>query len=172
MTLEELDIILAKGEDIRTEYKQAMTKVPGSFYDTVASFLNREGGIMFLFQMGSSLVEKGSKLNNIRMNEIKDIHVNDFQKGASLAEKGRKLLSKRNITLLSVIAMCVNPVKINDLLTVLKFHSRDRFRELYLTPLRHCALIEQTIKDKPNSPDQKYMLTEKGKMFIGGFEVS
>jgi ATP-dependent DNA helicase RecG len=127
---------------------------------------------MFLFQMGSSLVEKGSKLNNIRMNEIKDIHVNDFQKGASLAEKGRKLLSKRNITLLSVIAMCVNPVKINDLLTVLKFHSRDRFRELYLTPLRHCALIEQTIKDKPNSPDQKYMLTEKGKMFIGGFEVS
>jgi ATP-dependent DNA helicase RecG len=48
MTLEELDIILAKGEDTHTEYKQASTKVPGSFYDTIVSFLNREGGIIVL----------------------------------------------------------------------------------------------------------------------------
>ncbi len=126
---------------------------------------------LFLFQKGSSWVEKGSKLKNIRIHKINNLRFNDFQKGVSLAEKGRKLLSKRNITLLSVITMCVSPVKIDDLLTVLKFNSRDRFRELYLTPLRQSGIIEQTIRDKPNSPDQKYMLTEKGKMFLGGFEI-
>lgn len=48
MNLDELNIILAKGESIRTEYKQARDKVPGSFYDTVVSFLNREGGVIVL----------------------------------------------------------------------------------------------------------------------------
>ncbi len=48
MTREELNIILAKGEDTRTEYKQAYTKVPDSFYITVVSFLNREGGVILL----------------------------------------------------------------------------------------------------------------------------
>lgn len=126
---------------------------------------------LFLFKKGASWVEKGSKLKNVRMHKINNLQFNDFQKGVSLSEKGRKLLSKRNITLLSVITMCVSPLKIDDMLTVLKFNSRDRFRELYLTPLRQNGIIEQTIRDKPNSPDQKYMLTEKGKMFLGGFEV-
>ncbi len=48
MNVEELNIILANGENIRTEYKQARDKVPGSFYDTVVSFLNREGGVIVL----------------------------------------------------------------------------------------------------------------------------
>ncbi|MBI4645671.1 MAG: putative DNA binding domain-containing protein [Bacteroidia bacterium] len=126
---------------------------------------------MFLFQKGLSWTEKGSKLNNLRIHKINNIEFDDFQKGVSLAEKGRKLLSKRNITLLSIITICISPIKIDDLLNILEFNSRDRFRELYLTPLRQSGFIEQTIKDKPNSPEQKYILTEKGKMFLGGFEI-
>jgi len=48
MTIEELNKILLNGEDVRTEYKHAGKKVPNDFYDTICSFLNKEGGIIIL----------------------------------------------------------------------------------------------------------------------------
>ncbi len=49
--------------------------------------------------------------------------------------------------------------------------SIDAIHALAKDLLRKEGFIDQTIKDKPNSPDQKYILTEKGKMFLGGFEI-
>lgn len=48
MNLDDLHKILSRGEDAHTEFKEAARKVPATFYDTVASFLNREGGIIVL----------------------------------------------------------------------------------------------------------------------------
>lgn len=48
MEQNELNRILAQGENIRIEFKEAQNGVPDSLYDTVASFLNREGGIILL----------------------------------------------------------------------------------------------------------------------------
>ena len=48
MTIEELNTTLASGEGTRIEYKQARNKVPSDLYDTVCSFLNKEGGIIIL----------------------------------------------------------------------------------------------------------------------------
>ncbi|WP_455606814.1 AlbA family DNA-binding domain-containing protein [Bacteroides sp.] len=48
MKTEDLHKILAKGENLRTEFKEAKEKVPLTFYDTVVSFLNREGGTIIL----------------------------------------------------------------------------------------------------------------------------
>jgi ATP-dependent DNA helicase RecG len=48
MNLEELNVILFRGENIRTEFKQAREKAPVGLYDTVVSFLNREGGVIIL----------------------------------------------------------------------------------------------------------------------------
>ncbi|MEQ9186982.1 MAG: putative DNA binding domain-containing protein [Cryomorphaceae bacterium] len=44
----ELNRILQQGEGVRIEFKEAQNGVPDAFYDTVASFLNREGGIILL----------------------------------------------------------------------------------------------------------------------------
>lgn len=44
----ELNKILDQGEGVRIEFKEAQNGVPASFYDTVCSFLNHEGGIIFL----------------------------------------------------------------------------------------------------------------------------
>jgi ATP-dependent DNA helicase RecG len=44
----ELKRILAKGEGLRIEFKEVQNGVPDSLYDTVSSFLNREGGIILL----------------------------------------------------------------------------------------------------------------------------
>lgn len=125
----------------------------------------------FFFKKGASWIEKGSKYKNVRFKKINNLPFDDFAKGVSWAEKGSKLMDKRSITLLKILLLCSIPQKIENLLSVLEFNSRDRFRELYLTPLRNDGFIEYTIKEKPNSPDQHYAITEKGKRFLGGFEI-
>jgi ATP-dependent DNA helicase RecG len=282
MNLEELNIILSRGENIRTEFKEAREKVPCSFYHTVVSFLNREGGVIvlsldafspyaknpairkffsefrwtdelgsgvknvkkylkiyangakpvfieddkfltiiplsnpvfgdkaelvlsfvgldiaslpkelpeemrqlsllpefseiddpdtFLFQKGSSWVEKGGKLEKLRMNNINELQFGDFQKGGSWAEKGGKLFPKRTLNILKALIICLIAVKLEELRVMMGYGSLEKLRELYLNPLRNEGIVETTIKDKPNAPEQKYILTEKGRMFLGGFEV-
>ncbi len=48
MEQKELNKILQKGEGVRIEFKEAQNGVPDSLYDTVSSFLNREGGVILL----------------------------------------------------------------------------------------------------------------------------
>ena len=36
--------LIAQGEDIRTEFKEAASALPDTFFETACSFLNREGG--------------------------------------------------------------------------------------------------------------------------------
>jgi ATP-dependent DNA helicase RecG len=48
MDREEFDIVLQKGEGTRVEFKEAFLKVPSTFYESVCSFLNKEGGIILL----------------------------------------------------------------------------------------------------------------------------
>jgi hypothetical protein len=54
---------------------------------------------------------------------------------------------------------------------MISYGSREKLRELYLITLKMSGLIEPMIKYKPNSPEQKYILTGKGRMFPGGFEI-
>ena len=44
----ELHKILNQGEGVRIEFKEAQYGAPSSLYDTICSFLNREGGIILL----------------------------------------------------------------------------------------------------------------------------
>ena len=126
----------------------------------------------FLFEMGSGWTEKGARLKNARINKINKLSFEDFEKGPSWTEKGAKLLPKRTLVILKVLIICFLPVKIEQMKQILSFGSRDKLRELYLNPLRKEGLIEITIRDKPNSPEQKYRTTEKGRLFLGGFEIN
>lgn len=127
---------------------------------------------IFLFQKGGSWVEKGGKLVDVRINKINNLRFDDFQKGGSWIEKGGKLLPKRALNILKILIICLEPVKIEEMKRMMPYGNREKLRELYLIPLRNDGLIEPVIKDKPNSPEQKYILTEKGRMFLGGFEIS
>ncbi|MGM0506001.1 MAG: Fic family protein [Bacteroidota bacterium] len=42
---------------------------------------------------------------------------------------------------------------------------RKNFRKNYVEPALAAGLVEYTIPDRPNSPGQKYRLTEKGKAY-------
>ena len=48
MKVSEIGKILAQGEGISVEFKEAKEKVPASFYETVVSFANTIGGTILL----------------------------------------------------------------------------------------------------------------------------
>ena len=48
MELKQLIHIIEQGEGLRIEFKEATDSVPGSFYETVASFSNTDGGTLLL----------------------------------------------------------------------------------------------------------------------------
>jgi ATP-dependent DNA helicase RecG len=125
----------------------------------------------FLFSWGGSLVENGGKLKNSRLQITSKITLDDIREGRSLPEKGGKLFPNRTSILLKILVACIVPVSNDELLAMTNYSSREKFRELYLMPLRKDGLIEYLIKDKPSSPNQKYILTQKGKMFLGGFSL-
>jgi len=125
----------------------------------------------FLFKKGGSWAEKGGKLQNSRIQNISSLSFNDFQKGGSWAEKGGKLLPKRTAVILRIILGCILPVSNEELLHIIFYTNREKLRDLYIAPLRKDGILDYTIKDKPRDPGQKYVLTEKGRAFLGGFDV-
>lgn len=48
LTEQEIRHLLQRGEGTRIEFKEAQNGVPATLYDTVSSFLNKEGGIILL----------------------------------------------------------------------------------------------------------------------------
>ena len=94
-----------------------------------------------------------------------------FQKGSSWAEKGGKLLSKRSLNVFQLLLIALSPKTAEEIQNITNFITREKQRELYLYPLCQEGFLEYTIKDKPNSPDQRYITTEKGRRFLGEFDI-
>lgn len=107
--------------------------------------------------------------------EISDINDLFFAEGNSLgwswSEKGVELFDKRTILLFKILLLCLTPKNIEEIQELIEFNSRNKLREMYINPLRGTGLLEYTIKDKPNSSNQKYATTEKGRRFLGGFGI-
>ena len=62
-----------------------------------------------------------------------------------------------------IAALSQQSCSISDLMEQTGEKNKNRFRQNELRPLLDAGLIELTIPDNPNSPKQKYALTEKGK---------
>ena len=58
-------------------------------------------------------------------------------------------------------------MSIRDMMDAMGMKSRPMFLNNYLTPALRAGLIERTQPDSPNSPTQKYRLTDKGRKMIG-----
>lgn len=57
-----------------------------------------------------------------------------------------------------------------ELQKMLGLSNRDYFRKSYLQPAIEAGLVALTIPDKPTSRNQKYYLTEKGKVLLESLE--
>ena len=62
-----------------------------------------------------------------------------------------------------LLSICKNAMSMNELLDAIKLKNKEYFRKVYLKPALKNGVIQMTIPEYPNSPNQKYRLTEKGK---------
>jgi len=61
---------------------------------------------------------------------------------------------------------CREPRSSKEIMAMLKLKHWKTFQINYLNPLLEIGFIERTVPDKPNSRNQKYRLTEKGRMLL------
>lgn len=58
------------------------------------------------------------------------------------------------------------PHSIKEMMELLRWKDRSKFRNKYINPLLEIELLEMTIPEKPTSSKQQYYLTEKGRIFL------
>lgn len=66
----------------------------------------------------------------------------------------------------SILAACVKPLPIQDMMRMVKQSNRTRFRKNIIRPLLEEGLLGMRIPTKPTSPLQTYFTTEKGKALL------
>jgi ATP-dependent DNA helicase RecG len=67
--------------------------------------------------------------------------------------------------------MLGTPFSIDELMEIFDYRDRGKFRQNYLKPLETVGFIRKTNPDKPTASNQKYLLTEKGKMFLTDSDI-
>ena len=57
-------------------------------------------------------------------------------------------------------------MSVHQLMEVLKFKSRPMFMDNYLNPAIEAGFVTKTNPDSPNSPKQRYVLTDVGRKLL------
>ena len=136
-----------------------------------SNLANIEDDDQFLLTLVSSWGQKGTKLQGLRLLPSDELPDFNKWKGLTLVEKGTKLFKKRFITIIKVLIGVLSPISLENLLSFMKYRSRSKFREMYLNPIIKSGLVDRTIPEKPNDPNQQYIITKKGRLFLGGFSL-
>lgn len=66
----------------------------------------------------------------------------------------------------SLLAFFAEPKTSKEIQDALGLRHRETFLDNDLTPMLEAGLLERTIPDKPTSPKQKYLLTDKGRTWL------
>ena len=70
--------------------------------------------------------------------------------------------------ILRLVSAVRGEMSIRDMMEVMGMKSRPMFLNNYLTPALKAELLVRTQPDSPNSPTQKYRLTEEGRKVLEG----
>ena len=109
---------------------------------------------------------KGVKLEELKVPKNQVFDTDKIKKVSSWSENGVKLLQKKYWYLISVLSLATEPITLKEMLTFLGYKNRTTFTENYLKPLRQTGLIKMTNPEKPTDPENKYVITEAGKLFL------
>jgi len=112
--------------------------------------------------------DKGTRLEPLDWPKNQVFEVEDIKKVPGWDRNGTKLLHKKIRYLIRILLLTLEPVSLEKLMGWIDYANRKTFRENYLLPLQQVEFIRMTKPDTPQAPDQKYVITEKGKRFITG----
>lgn len=81
------------------------------------------------------------------------------------AEVGTKLaLSWHQVR--AILDFCHSPQSISDIMKIIQWKDRTKFRNRFINPLIELELLARTIPGKPKSSKQEYLITDKGSVFL------
>jgi len=66
----------------------------------------------------------------------------------------------------------IKPSTITEIMKVMDWKNRTKFRDKYINPMIVSGVINMTIPDKPQSSKQQYYLSEKGKFFLTNLKTT
>jgi ATP-dependent DNA helicase RecG len=115
--------------------------------------------------------QKGTNLVDLDWPKKQVITSGEIKKVPTWTEKGANLMHKKAMYLLSILFLSSTDISIEKLMQWMNYKNRPVFRSNYLIPLQKSGLIAMTNPQKPNDPEQKYKLTEKGKLFLSGRNI-
>jgi ATP-dependent DNA helicase RecG len=110
----------------------------------------------------------GTQLKELDWPENQTFLKEEIELVPSWSEKGTELLRKKAWYLISILSLCSEPIKFQDLLLAFNYKNEKSFRDYYIKPLRTRGFIALTNEDKPTDPENKYIITEQGKAFLTG----
>jgi len=99
--------------------------------------------------------------------ENQSLTIEELKKVPSWHENGTQLLKKKGWYLISILALSVVPVKMSELMEWIGYKNEKKFRDNYIKPLRESGFIALTIPENPTNPENRYVVTEAGKQFLG-----
>ena len=156
MDLSELLKILHTGESTTIEFKKAQGGVPKSQCDRV---------ILHLVPRWSLT---GAKLPVLDWPKNQMVSEYEIKKVPSWAQDGAKVLHRKTSYLIRILLLTTMPITLNQLMQWMEYSKRQSFRENYLIPLLQVGFVRMTKPEEINAPDNKYVITEKGKQFLTG----
>lgn len=119
-----------------------------------------------LLDLVPSWIEKGTQLSELLFAKPQQITKEYIEKVPSWNEKSTKLLPRKIWYVVGVLALCTTPTSFGQLMDFFQYRNRNTFRDNYLNPLKRLGFIVSTKPDTPNAPDNKYVITEQGKVFL------
>ena len=66
----------------------------------------------------------------------------------------------------AILKACLESAKMKELISITGFKHRTNFKKNYVDPLVNDGLLALTVPDKPSSPKQRYITTEKGRNIL------
>lgn len=83
-------------------------------------------------------------------------------------QNGTQLLTKKAGYFIRILTLVSEPMKLTEIMRLIDYKNEKTFRDKYIKPLRETGLIAFTNPKKPTDPENKYTITEAGKVFLGG----
>lgn len=112
--------------------------------------------------------EKGVKLEELKVPKNQVFELDKIKAIPSWSKNSSQLLTKKVWYLISILSLTTEPIGTKDLVNWLNYKNEKYFRDNYLKPLRQTGLVTMTTPQKPTDPENKYKITEAGKLFLSG----
>lgn len=111
--------------------------------------------------------QNGTRLKTLKWPKNQPVDSSWIKKVPGYHKKSTRLIHKRVRYYIAILSLTAKPLSLENIMTAINYSNKKTFRDNYIKPLMSVQFIQKTKTDILSSPEQKYQLTNKGKLFLG-----